>query len=77
VVGGSWPRGAERTFQRSVLDPAGYAAAVLRLQLASLGIEVKGGARARTSPMARTSWSRSRVARSPTSCGASSSSATT
>jgi serine-type D-Ala-D-Ala carboxypeptidase/endopeptidase (penicillin-binding protein 4) len=45
VVGGSWPRGAERTFQRSVLDPAGYAAGVLRLQLASLGIDVKGGVR--------------------------------
>jgi D-alanyl-D-alanine carboxypeptidase/D-alanyl-D-alanine-endopeptidase (penicillin-binding protein 4) len=45
VVGGSWPHGSERTFQRSVLDPAGYAAAVLRLQLASLGIEVKGGVR--------------------------------
>jgi D-alanyl-D-alanine carboxypeptidase/D-alanyl-D-alanine-endopeptidase (penicillin-binding protein 4) len=45
VVGGSWPRGAERTFQRSVLDPVGYAEGVLRLQLASLGIEVKGGVR--------------------------------
>jgi D-alanyl-D-alanine carboxypeptidase/D-alanyl-D-alanine-endopeptidase (penicillin-binding protein 4) len=45
VVGGTWPRGAERTFQRSVLDPAGYAAGVLRLQLTSLGIEVKGGVR--------------------------------
>jgi D-alanyl-D-alanine carboxypeptidase/D-alanyl-D-alanine-endopeptidase (penicillin-binding protein 4) len=45
VVGGSWPRGATRTFHRSVLDPSGYAASVLRLQLASLGIEVKGGVR--------------------------------
>jgi D-alanyl-D-alanine carboxypeptidase/D-alanyl-D-alanine-endopeptidase (penicillin-binding protein 4) len=45
VVGGSWPRGAERTFQRSVLDPAGYAAGVLQLQLASVGIEVKGAVR--------------------------------
>jgi len=45
VVGGSWPRGAGRTFQRSVLDPSGYAAGVLRLQLASVGIDVKGGVR--------------------------------
>jgi D-alanyl-D-alanine carboxypeptidase/D-alanyl-D-alanine-endopeptidase (penicillin-binding protein 4) len=42
VVGGTWPRGAERTFQRSVLDPAGYAAGVLRLQLGSVGIPVAG-----------------------------------
>jgi D-alanyl-D-alanine carboxypeptidase/D-alanyl-D-alanine-endopeptidase (penicillin-binding protein 4) len=42
VVGGTWPRGAERTFQRSVLDPAGYAANVLRLQLGSVGIPVAG-----------------------------------
>ncbi len=45
VVGGSWPRGATRTFQRSVLDPAGYAASVLRLQLAAVGIAVAGGTR--------------------------------
>jgi serine-type D-Ala-D-Ala carboxypeptidase/endopeptidase (penicillin-binding protein 4) len=45
VVGGSWPHGVERTFQRSVLDPTGYAAGVLRMQLAALGIEVKGGVR--------------------------------
>ncbi len=45
VVGGSWPRGAERTFQRSVLDPSGYAASVVQAQLASVGIEVKGTVR--------------------------------
>jgi D-alanyl-D-alanine carboxypeptidase/D-alanyl-D-alanine-endopeptidase (penicillin-binding protein 4) len=45
VVGGSTPRGVERTFQRSVLDPAGYAAGVLRLQLAAVGIAVGGGTR--------------------------------
>ncbi len=45
VVGGTWPRGAERTFQRSVLDPAGYAASVLRMQLEGLGIPVAGGTR--------------------------------
>jgi D-alanyl-D-alanine carboxypeptidase/D-alanyl-D-alanine-endopeptidase (penicillin-binding protein 4) len=45
VVGGSWPRGAERTFYRSVLDPGGYAAGVLRLQLEGLGIAVDGGTR--------------------------------
>jgi D-alanyl-D-alanine carboxypeptidase/D-alanyl-D-alanine-endopeptidase (penicillin-binding protein 4) len=45
VVGGSCPRGAERTFQRSVLDPSGYAANVLRLQLSALGISVAGTVR--------------------------------
>jgi serine-type D-Ala-D-Ala carboxypeptidase/endopeptidase (penicillin-binding protein 4) len=45
VVGGSWPRGAERTFQRSVLDPSGYAAGVLRLQLGAVGIPVAGNIR--------------------------------
>ena len=45
VVEGSWPRGAERTFQRSVLDPSGYAASVLRLQLAAVGITVSGNVR--------------------------------
>jgi D-alanyl-D-alanine carboxypeptidase/D-alanyl-D-alanine-endopeptidase (penicillin-binding protein 4) len=45
VVGGSWPRGAERTFQRSVLDPSGYAASVLRLQLDAVGITVSGNIR--------------------------------
>lgn len=45
VVEGSWPRGAERTFQRSVLDPATYAAGVLRLQLAAVGITVTGTTR--------------------------------
>ncbi len=45
VVGGTWPRGAERTFQRSVLDPAGYAASVLQMQLAAVGIPVGGTVR--------------------------------
>jgi serine-type D-Ala-D-Ala carboxypeptidase/endopeptidase (penicillin-binding protein 4) len=45
VVGGTWPRGEERTFQRSVLDPSRYAAGVLRMQLAAVGIEVAGGVR--------------------------------
>jgi D-alanyl-D-alanine carboxypeptidase/D-alanyl-D-alanine-endopeptidase (penicillin-binding protein 4) len=45
VVGGAWPRGAERTFHRSVLDPGAYAASVLRLQLEGLGIRVEGAVR--------------------------------
>src|SRR5262245_57122598 len=45
VVEGSWPRGAERTFQRSVLDPSTYAASVLRLQLDAVGISVAGNVR--------------------------------
>jgi D-alanyl-D-alanine carboxypeptidase/D-alanyl-D-alanine-endopeptidase (penicillin-binding protein 4) len=42
VVHGSWPRGEERTYQRSVLDPSGYAASVLRAQLEAVGITVTG-----------------------------------
>ena len=45
IVGGSWPRGAERTFHRSVLDPGGYAASVLRAQLEAMGIRVEGSVR--------------------------------
>ncbi len=53
VVGGSWPRDSDRTFYRSVLDPAGYAAGVLRFQLEGLGIAVEGGTkRASVSPEA-------------------------
>lgn len=43
VVSGVMPAGREaRTFERSVLDPAHYAGAVLRLQLESVGIHVSG-----------------------------------
>jgi D-alanyl-D-alanine carboxypeptidase/D-alanyl-D-alanine-endopeptidase (penicillin-binding protein 4) len=45
VVSGTFPRGAQRTFQRSVLDPTGYAANVLRQQLAAVGITVAGNVR--------------------------------
>lgn len=45
VVGGSWPLGATDTFHRSVIDPAAYAASVLRLQLAAVGIDVQGPTR--------------------------------
>ncbi|MEM7412989.1 MAG: D-alanyl-D-alanine carboxypeptidase/D-alanyl-D-alanine-endopeptidase [Myxococcota bacterium] len=45
VVGGRWPRGREKTFHRSVLDPGSYAASVLRLQLEAVGIEVAGTTR--------------------------------
>jgi serine-type D-Ala-D-Ala carboxypeptidase/endopeptidase (penicillin-binding protein 4) len=45
VVGGTSPRGSDRTFQRSVLDPAGYAASLLQMQLAAVGIELTGGVR--------------------------------
>jgi D-alanyl-D-alanine carboxypeptidase/D-alanyl-D-alanine-endopeptidase (penicillin-binding protein 4) len=45
VVSGAFARGAQRTFQRSVLDPSGYAASVLAMQLGAVGIEVKGGVR--------------------------------
>ncbi|HKA16043.1 MAG TPA: D-alanyl-D-alanine carboxypeptidase/D-alanyl-D-alanine-endopeptidase [Myxococcota bacterium] len=45
VVTGAFPRRAERTFQRSVLDPSGYAASVLRLQLGAVGITVGGAVR--------------------------------
>jgi len=44
-VAGSCPRGVERAFQRSVLDPSGYAASVLRLQLSAVGISVAGTVR--------------------------------
>jgi len=45
VVGGSWPLGASDTFYRSVIDPAAYAASVLRLQLEAVGIAVAGPTR--------------------------------
>ena len=45
VVTGASARGAERTFQRSVLDPTGYAASVLKLQLGAVGITVTGNVR--------------------------------
>jgi D-alanyl-D-alanine carboxypeptidase/D-alanyl-D-alanine-endopeptidase (penicillin-binding protein 4) len=46
VVKGSLPLGASaRHFQRSVLDPTGYAGAVLREQLAAHGIAVDGETR--------------------------------
>lgn len=46
VVSGSLPAGRDpRTVHRSVLDPARYAGAVLRLQLEALGIAVEGGVR--------------------------------
>jgi D-alanyl-D-alanine carboxypeptidase/D-alanyl-D-alanine-endopeptidase (penicillin-binding protein 4) len=46
IVAGAMPAGQPaKTFQRSVLDPARYAGAVLRLQLESLGIEIAGGVR--------------------------------
>jgi D-alanyl-D-alanine carboxypeptidase/D-alanyl-D-alanine-endopeptidase (penicillin-binding protein 4) len=50
VVGGATPRGVERTFQRSVLDPSGYAAGVLRLQLAAVGIAVGADTRRASVP---------------------------
>ena len=54
VVGGRWPRGQEKTFHRSVLDPGSYAASVLRLQLGAVGIEVVGGTRRGRVPAAAT-----------------------
>jgi D-alanyl-D-alanine carboxypeptidase/D-alanyl-D-alanine-endopeptidase (penicillin-binding protein 4) len=46
LVSGVVPAGGEtRTYLRSVLDPARYAGAVLRMQLAAVGIEVAGETR--------------------------------
>jgi len=45
VIAGSWPLGDARTYYRSVLDPAAYAAHVLQLQLESVGIDVEGSVR--------------------------------
>jgi D-alanyl-D-alanine carboxypeptidase/D-alanyl-D-alanine-endopeptidase (penicillin-binding protein 4) len=46
VVSGVLPVGAEaRTLQRSVLDPARYAGAALRAQLAAVGVEIAGETR--------------------------------
>jgi D-alanyl-D-alanine carboxypeptidase/D-alanyl-D-alanine-endopeptidase (penicillin-binding protein 4) len=43
VVRGTVPAGAKpHTYYRSVLDPTGYAGAVLRMQLESVGIQVDG-----------------------------------
>jgi D-alanyl-D-alanine carboxypeptidase/D-alanyl-D-alanine-endopeptidase (penicillin-binding protein 4) len=46
LVSGVAPAGGEtKTYHRSVLDPARYAGAVLRMQLAAVGIEVAGETR--------------------------------
>jgi D-alanyl-D-alanine carboxypeptidase/D-alanyl-D-alanine-endopeptidase (penicillin-binding protein 4) len=46
IVSGSLPAGSEpRTAYRSVLDPLGYAGALLRMQLEANGIRVEGGVR--------------------------------
>jgi D-alanyl-D-alanine carboxypeptidase/D-alanyl-D-alanine-endopeptidase (penicillin-binding protein 4) len=46
LVSGIAPAGGEaKTYHRSVLDPARYAGAVLRMQLAAVGIEVAGETR--------------------------------
>ena len=51
VVSGSIPAGAPpRPFPRSVLDPVRYAGAVLRLQLAAVGIAVSGEVRVAPAP---------------------------
>lgn len=42
LVEGAIPRGTSKTYYRSVLDPTRYAGALLRLQLAAVGIEVTG-----------------------------------
>jgi D-alanyl-D-alanine carboxypeptidase/D-alanyl-D-alanine-endopeptidase (penicillin-binding protein 4) len=52
VVSGSIPAGAPaRPFPRSVLDPVRYAGAVLRLQLAAVGIQVDGEVRVAPAPV--------------------------
>ena len=54
VVSGIVPAGGEgKTFYRSVLDPAAYAGAVLRMQLAANGIAVAGATRRAPSPKPR------------------------
>ncbi|MGH0028584.1 MAG: D-alanyl-D-alanine carboxypeptidase/D-alanyl-D-alanine endopeptidase [Myxococcota bacterium] len=51
IVRGAMPAGREaKTLHRSVLDPARYAGGVLRMQLAALGIEVRGGTRVGYTP---------------------------
>jgi len=46
IVRGTAPAGGEeRTYYRSVLDPARYAGAVLRMQLRAVGVEVEGPTR--------------------------------
>ena len=51
IVSGVVPSGRGRkTYHRSVLDPARYAGAVLRLQLKANGIEVVGGTRVAYAP---------------------------
>ena len=46
IVSGTLPAGSEpKTAYRSVLDPLGYAGALLRMQLEANGIRVEGGAR--------------------------------
>jgi serine-type D-Ala-D-Ala carboxypeptidase/endopeptidase (penicillin-binding protein 4) len=53
IVSGSMPAGASaETFERSVLDPAAYAGAVLRMQLEAVGIQVGGETRAAAVPEA-------------------------
>jgi D-alanyl-D-alanine carboxypeptidase/D-alanyl-D-alanine-endopeptidase (penicillin-binding protein 4) len=56
IVGGSLPAGSEpRTAYRSVLDPLGYAGALLRMQLEANGIRVEGGVRRAVVPPDATS----------------------
>jgi D-alanyl-D-alanine carboxypeptidase/D-alanyl-D-alanine-endopeptidase (penicillin-binding protein 4) len=51
VVSGTLPAGAPaQAVARSVSDPTGYAGAVLRMQLAAVGIEVRSGVRAGPAP---------------------------
>jgi D-alanyl-D-alanine carboxypeptidase/D-alanyl-D-alanine-endopeptidase (penicillin-binding protein 4) len=51
IVSGSLPAGSEpRTAYRSVLDPLGYAGAVIRMQLEANGIRVEGGDRRGVAP---------------------------
>ena len=45
VVGGAWPQGDARTYYRSVIDPAAYAAHVLVLQLKAVGVSFEGAVR--------------------------------
>jgi D-alanyl-D-alanine carboxypeptidase/D-alanyl-D-alanine-endopeptidase (penicillin-binding protein 4) len=51
TVSGRVPAGTPaKTYYRSVLDPTAYAAAVLRMQLAAVGIDVAGGVRRGAAP---------------------------
>jgi len=56
-IGGVLRLGSEpAVFRRSVENPVGYAAAVLRMQLAANGIEVVGGDRLGAAPESTTEW---------------------